>query len=77
MCQMVVCRRWDTLKSWGVRCVVNKGVTPWNHKAQEGVSRGQWLIPLAIKPQWARTIWGSILRVYTFDSRAESVMLAC
>jgi hypothetical protein len=35
-----------------------QGITPWNHKAQEGVSRGQWLIPLAMKPQWARTIWG-------------------
>jgi hypothetical protein len=26
------------------------GWTPRNHKAQEGVSRGQWLIPLAMKP---------------------------
>jgi hypothetical protein len=40
--------------------VVNRGGggTPRNHKAQEGVSRDQWLIPLAMKPQWLRTIWG-------------------
>jgi hypothetical protein len=31
-----------TLESSGVRCVVNRGVTPWNHKAQEGVYRGEW-----------------------------------
>jgi hypothetical protein len=58
MCQMVVCGRWDTHESRGVRCVVNKGVTPQNHKAQEEVSRCQWLIPLAMKSQWAHTIWG-------------------
>jgi hypothetical protein len=33
-----------------------QGVTPWNHKAQEGVSKGQWLIPLSMKPQWPHTI---------------------
>jgi hypothetical protein len=58
MCQMVVCGRWDTPELRGLICVVNRGVTPRNHKAQEVVSRGQWLIPLAMKPQWARTIWG-------------------
>jgi hypothetical protein len=42
----------------GARCVVNRGVTPQNHNAQEGVSRSQWLIHLVMKPQWARTIWG-------------------
>jgi hypothetical protein len=36
MCQMVVQGRWDTLKSLGVRCVVNRGVTPQNRMAQEG-----------------------------------------
>jgi hypothetical protein len=38
-------------------CGEHGGWTPQNHKAQEGVSRGQWLIPLAIKPQWACIIW--------------------
>jgi hypothetical protein len=37
------------------RWVVNTGVTPQNHMAQEGVCRGQWLIPLAMKPQWVCT----------------------
>jgi hypothetical protein len=32
--------------------VVCRGVTPQKHKAQEGVSMGQWLIPLSMKPQW-------------------------
>jgi hypothetical protein len=41
-CQIVVRGRWDTSKSPGARCVVNKGVTPQNHREQEGVSRGEW-----------------------------------
>jgi hypothetical protein len=74
-CQMVVWERWDTLELWGARCVVSRGVTPENHKAQEGVSWGQWLIPLAMKPQWHVQSGGSVLKVYTSDSRVESVML--
>jgi hypothetical protein len=54
----VVNRGGYSSESRGVRCLVNRGATPRNHKAQVGVSRGQWLISLAMKPQWAYTIWG-------------------
>jgi hypothetical protein len=30
-------------------------LNPWIHMAQEGVSRGQWIIALAVKPQWVYT----------------------
>jgi hypothetical protein len=40
----------------GSKMCGEQGVTPRNHMTQEGVSRGQWLIPLAMKPQSAHTI---------------------
>jgi hypothetical protein len=41
-----------------------QGVTPQNHRAQEGVSRGKCLIPLAMKPQRECTIWSTSYSVY-------------